>query len=118
MKLLLDEHHSPRIAAELAKAGLDVVAASSRERSGNISDEDLLALAASEGRAVVTENIADFCLLGTRWTTEGRSHAGIVLTHPRKFNRARSSYPGSLIAALKNFLEEPPPLGESWVWWL
>ncbi len=118
MKLLLDEHHSPRIASELAKAGFDVVPASGDERCHGASDEELLAIATAEQRAVVTENVADFMALAARWSADGRAHAGIILTHPERFNRARRSYPGTLIKALKAFLHNPPPTGDSWTWWL
>jgi Domain of unknown function (DUF5615) len=118
MKLLLDEHHSPRVALELTKAGFDVVAASGDDRCRGASDEDLLAMATAHRRAVVTENVADFMALGARWSADGRAHAGIVLTHPVRFNRALRSYPGILIKALKAFLQEPPSTGDSWVWWL
>ncbi len=118
MKLLLEEHHSPRVALQLTKAGFDVVPASGDDRCRGASDEDLLAIATAERRAVVTENVADFTALGARWSADGRAHAGIVLTHPVRFNRALRSYPETLVKALKVFLQEPPPTGDSWIWWL
>jgi predicted nuclease of predicted toxin-antitoxin system len=118
VKLLLDEHHSPRIAAELVKVGFDVVAGSSQPHTRNITDEELLEVAAADRRVLVTENVADFMVLATRWAADQRKHSGIVLTHHGKFNRSRSSYPGSLIRALSAFLKAPPPAGDSWVWWL
>lgn len=118
MKLLLDQHHSPRVASELAKAGFNVVAASRDDRWRGAGDEELLAIATTEQRAVVTENVADFMALSARWSVDGRAHAGIILTHPSRFNRALRSYPGTLINALKAFLQGPPPAGESWIWWL
>jgi predicted nuclease of predicted toxin-antitoxin system len=118
MKLLLDEHHSPKVAAQLVKAGFDVVAASSQDHTRNITDEDLLAVATDDDRVIVTENIADFAPLAARWAADGRKHPGIIVTHPAKFNRSRASYPGSLIRALKVFLSAPRPPGHSWVWWL
>jgi predicted nuclease of predicted toxin-antitoxin system len=118
VKLLLDEHHSPKVAAQLVKAGFDVVAASSQENTRNIVDEELLTAAAADNRAIVTENIADFIPLAARWAADRRAHSGIILTHPERFNRRRSSYPGSLVRALKAFLNDPPQSGDSWVWWL
>jgi predicted nuclease of predicted toxin-antitoxin system len=118
VKLLLDEHHSPRVASQLGKDGYDVVAASERDETRNIEDSDLLAYATTDGRAVVTENASDFVPLAVRWAAEGRTHAGIILTRPTTFTRARSSYPGTLIVALREFLREPPVTGDSWVWWL
>ena len=45
---------------ELAKVGFDVVPARADERCHGASDEELLAIATSDQRAVVTENVADF----------------------------------------------------------
>jgi Domain of unknown function (DUF5615) len=118
MRLLLDEHHSPRVASQLAKAGFDVVAASGDDRCHGASDEELLMIATSEQRAVVTENVSDFMAMAAQWSIDGRAHAGIIVTHPARFNRALRSYPGSLIKALNAFLRNPPPTGESWIWWL
>jgi predicted nuclease of predicted toxin-antitoxin system len=118
VKLLLDEHHSPKVAAQLVKAGFDVVAASSQENTCNIVDEELLTAATADDRAIVTENIADFIPLAARWAADRRPHHGMILTHPERFNRRRSSYPGSLVRALKAFLNDPPHSGDSWVWWL
>jgi predicted nuclease of predicted toxin-antitoxin system len=118
MKLLLDEHHSPKVAAQLVKVGFDIVAASSDEPTRNITDEELLAVATAADRVIVTENIADFSPLAAHWAVDGRKHPRVILTHPDKFNRSRASYPGSLVRALKVFLSAPPPSGDSWLWWL
>lgn len=118
MKLLLDEQHSPKVAAQLVKAGFGVVAASRHEHTRNITDEELLAVATADHRVIVTENIADFAPLAAHWAAEGRRHFGIILTHPGKFNRSQASYPGSLLRTLKAFLSAPPPPGDSWLWWL
>jgi predicted nuclease of predicted toxin-antitoxin system len=108
VKLLFDEHHSPRIAAALVKAGFDLVALSSQPHTRNITDEELLDIAAADQRVLVTENVADFIVLATCWAADQRRHHGIVLTHPGKFNRSRTSYPGSLIRALGAFLKGSP----------
>ena len=44
---------------------------------------------------------------------EGELHAGLILTNPRRFNRATLAYPGNLIAALATFLNGPPVTGNS-----
>jgi Domain of unknown function (DUF5615) len=56
VKLLLDEHYADDIAAALRAAGHDAVTVSERALKG-LNDEPLLALAASEVRALLT-NIA------------------------------------------------------------
>ena len=87
----------------MVKAGYDVVAASSNPQTRNIPDEQLLEAATADQRVVVTENIADFIHIASRLIRDGHRHPGILLTHPDKFNRSQSSYPGSLIRALKAF---------------
>jgi hypothetical protein len=118
VKLLLDEMHAPSIADALTKDSFDVVAVASGADLRGVSDADLLARAASSGRALVTENIVDFALLANQWATESRPHPGLIFTNPRRFNRATLAYPGNLMAALRNFLDDPPIDGQSWIWWL
>ena len=118
MKLLLDEMHAPSIARVLVESGEDVVAVAAEASLRGPPDADLLVHAAASGRALVTENIADFARLTGRWTTEGRSHAGLIFTNPKRFNRASVTYPGDVVAALRRFLAAPPVVGDSWTWWL
>lgn len=116
VELLLDEMHAPT--GQSRKLGHDVVAIAAGGDLRGVSDEEVFARAMALGRVVVTENVVDVLPIARSWTTDGRSHAGLLLTSPRRFSRARSSYPGDLIAALDRFLHEPPIEGESWVWWL
>lgn len=118
MNLLLDEMHAPSIVGALTEHSWDVVAVAAEAELRGMSDEDLLAHAAAGERALVTENVADFVLLATRWTGEGRAHSGLIFTNPKRFNRATLAYPGNLITALRRFLDGPPVEGESWIWWL
>jgi len=118
VKLLLDEMHAPRIAGVLTEDSFDVVAVAATQDLRGMADEDLLVYAGAAERAVVTENVADFMSLATQWAGDGRTHAGLILTSPKRFNRAALAYPGNLIVALSDFLNEPPTDGESWIWWL
>jgi hypothetical protein len=118
VNLLLDEMHAPSIVDALAEHSWDIVAVAAEAELRGLSDEDLLAHAAAEDRVLVTENVADFVLLATRWTGEGRAHSGLMFTNPKRFNRATLAYPGNLITALRRFLDDPPVGGESWIWWL
>lgn len=47
------------------------------------SDAALLASSAAAGRVIVTHNIRDFVALHHSWLTQGRTHAGIVVTPVR-----------------------------------
>jgi hypothetical protein len=118
MKLLLDVHHSPRAAERLRQAGHDVLAAAEDPRLAMLADDDLIRAATGDGRAVVTENAKDFDRIVRTWASTGEHHAGVVFTSPRRFQRAQSSYPADLVAALERFLSEPPPDHRDWVYWL
>jgi hypothetical protein len=110
--------HAPSIAAELTGEAFDVVAAAAQPELGGMSDEELLAYATTELRPLVTENVADFMPLATRWVDEHKAHAGLIFTNPKRFNRATLAYPGNLITSLREFLTDPPITEESWIWWL
>ena len=118
MKLLLDEMHAPSIAGALTDQGWDVVAMAAVGALRGMPDSAVLLHAAATARALVTENIVDFALLAGQWATDGRAHAGLIFTNPKRFNRASLAYPGNLMAALGRLLDAPPVGGESWLWWL
>ena len=44
-----------------------------------MADRDILALAAAEGRIMVTRNSKHFAPLAREWASLGREHAGIIL---------------------------------------
>lgn len=118
LKLLLDEMHSPIIAAALAEAGWDVIAVSAEPSLRSASDAELLDHAATVGRVLVTENIRDYMPLVKGRAVEGETRPGLILTNPKRFNRTSLAYPGNVIAALQALLEAPPTQGQSWIWWL
>lgn len=118
MILLLDEMHAPSVAVQLTGESFDVVAVAAQPELRGMSDEDLLAYASTERRALVTENVADFMPLANQWAGEHEAHAGLIFTNPKRFNRSTLAYPGTLITALREFLTDPPITGESWIWWL
>ena len=118
VKLLLDEMHAPNIAEALIDDSWDVMAVAANPELRGMPDVEVLAHAAENKRALVTENIVDFATLAAQWTSEGKAHFGLIFINPRRFNRATIAYPGTLMAALRRFLDSPPIDGESWVWWL
>ena len=103
MRLLFDEHYSPRIAEQLRRRGHDVVAARERAELRRLSDEALFALMASEGRAILTEDAFDFLPIVRAATVRGTDHFGVVLTSPRQFPRTSRAI-GRLVTALDAFL--------------
>ncbi len=118
VRILLDEMHAPGIADSLNAESFDVVAVAAQAGLRGTPDADLLAIAAMDGRALVTENVADFMSLASQWASAGRAHAGLIFTNPKKYNRASLAYPQNLARALRGFLIEPPTTGQSWIWWL
>jgi hypothetical protein len=118
LRLLLDEMHSPGIADALVADGWDVVAVARSPALRTRPDEELLAHAAEDRRALVTENVSDFASILNRWAANGRQHARVIFTSPKRFNRATLAYPGDLLATLRALLEDPPPIERSGTWWL
>lgn len=87
MRLLLDEHYSPRIAEELRDRGHDVVSVTERDDLRGLADLELWNRAATEGWALVTENVADFMPLVRQAAARGDRHLGVVFTSPRSMPR-------------------------------
>jgi predicted nuclease of predicted toxin-antitoxin system len=79
IKLYLDEHIWSGLPAALNRLGFDAIHACALGYVG-WEDSEQLAYAASQGRAILTFNVADFELLATEWFFFGREHAGIVLS--------------------------------------
>src|SRR5436190_21468123 len=79
LRLYFDRHIMTRLAVDLRGHGYDV---RTTEEAGmdTAPDEDQLAFATAEGRAILTYNIRDFAPLHAQWLAAGRSHAGIVVS--------------------------------------
>lgn len=79
VKLLLDEHIWLGLTEALTKRGYDVLHILNTDQSG-MDDEPLLALATSQGRAVLTYNVRHFAPLVRLWYEAGQEHAGLVFS--------------------------------------
>lgn len=80
-KAMTDEMVSPRRADAMRMRGYDVSSCHGEGRANHgIADEEQLAFAASEGRAIYTFNASDFRRIHGRWQSIGREHAGIILS--------------------------------------
>lgn len=110
---------SPLVAAELRARGHDAVAIKERDEWQSLSDADVVALARTEKRAVVTANIRDFRPLHTALVAPGGDgHAGMVFV-PASFRLTRAAT-GQIVAALEARLAEYPgeddlANGETWI---
>lgn len=110
MRLLLDELYPPSIAVALRDRGHDAIAVTEvgRELVGR-PDEAILAAAADDRRALVTENSADLIRIHRRFLADRRPHYGLVLTSNRSLPRHRvDAFIGDAIRALERLLAERP----------
>ena len=105
LRLALDHHYSPAIAAQLRRNGHDVVAAVERgwERT---DDEALLSICGEEARALLTSNVGDFATIARRWAAEGRHHAGLIFTADASLPRHRDGI--GRYVALDDLLRSSP----------
>ena len=105
-RLLLDAHLSGRaVGRALQDRGHDVRALDTEKDLEGLKDEDVLELAISEERVLVTANVADFLPLIGDLAESGRLHPGCILL-PSSF---RNEDFGPLISAIDRELQEVPP---------
>ena len=72
--------------------GIDAEGVDERGPLCGLADEELLVIAAREGRALVSENVADFMRLYGEWGAAGRRHAGIVIALSSRFSPIPAGY--------------------------
>jgi predicted nuclease of predicted toxin-antitoxin system len=81
--LYTDEMIPWELARQLQRLGYDVLSCEAAGRSNQrISDENQLAYATQQDRAILTFNRDDFLALDRQWKAAGRSHAGIIVSVP------------------------------------
>jgi hypothetical protein len=116
-RLLLDEMFSPAIAAALRDLGQDVIAVAERPDMRAMSDQEVFAWAASQGRWLLTENVKDFRPILLRALPAEAAVTGLLCTSSRSFPRSRKN-PGPRIQAIRSWLINGPPgapLAEDWL---
>jgi predicted nuclease of predicted toxin-antitoxin system len=80
LRLLLDANLSPRrIGDPLRAAGHDVLALAAHTSFEGLADPQVLELATTQERILVTRNSRDFAPLARQWAEAQRTHAGIIL---------------------------------------
>ena len=108
MRLLLDEMISWRIAKELREKGHGVVAVKrDRPELEQRLDPTVLAAAAAERRAVVTNNVRDYKPAHERALADGLTHYGVIYTYDDTLPRNRAAIP-RWVATLGELLESQP----------
>jgi predicted nuclease of predicted toxin-antitoxin system len=111
VKLLLDEMLSPVIAQQLRERGHDVQAIKGHPQHQALSDREVMNLARTQGRAVVTNNLVDFRPLYYEAVAPGGpGHCGVVFM-PGNYRRTKADT-GCIVAALEAKLAEFPGDGD------
>lgn len=119
MKLLLDEMLTPDIARELRARGHDVEAVAGHPDWEGLSDSQIMIVARTERRAIVTNNLRDYRPLHSEAITPGgRGHSGMIFM-PSSYRRTKADT-GRIIAALEAMLAQYPgetdlANGEAWL---
>jgi hypothetical protein len=101
--LLLDEMFTDDIAQQLRTKGYDVISVVADPALVGLPDDQILAYATAEGRALVTANIKDFIPLDTRYRAADQSHAGLILVSTKSFPQNRG-FPSAIATALATLL--------------
>jgi predicted nuclease of predicted toxin-antitoxin system len=84
-KIYIDEDVHDGLAAALRREGFDAISAREAGRK-QASDLEQLEFATSEGRAILSFNIADYEALAEQYFLEGKEHCGIIVS-PRRYFR-------------------------------
>jgi hypothetical protein len=108
VRVLLDAHVSgPRVGRRLEAAGHDVRALDQEPELEALEDEQVLTLATSERRILVTHNVSDFPAILRDWASAGRAHAGVVLVYGIAHNEF-----DLLVRGIRRWLELRPAQDE------
>ena len=79
-RLLLDEHIWAYLAKRLREQGFDVIHVTEADLVAS-PDDQIMAYAVGEHRAVVTFNIKDFIPLAIQYYEDGKEHYGVVVSN-------------------------------------
>ena len=105
MRLLIDEMYPPAIAEQLGKAGHDAISVQEDPEARALDDSAVCGLALSAGRALVTENAADFLGILRYRAATGDPAPALVITSNRSFPRHSAVFVGQAVRALCAFCE-------------
>lgn len=108
MKLRLDEMYPPAIAEQLRARGHDADAVAERTELRGLPDTEIFALAQTELRALVTEDVADLSKIANAYDQRGEAPYGLVLVDPNRYPRGSPGTIGRMVTELDRMLEEHP----------
>jgi hypothetical protein len=103
--------YSSRIAKALRDLGHDVVAVKERVELVGTADRELLTAMSAEGRALLTENVADVAPLVRSAGAAGDSHSGLILSSPASMPRSRRTV-GAFVTAVDALMRRFPGDGD------
>jgi hypothetical protein len=106
VRLLTDEHYATDIAIQLRAAGHDAVAVLELGMTGT-ADDELLAFATAQGRALLTNNVRDFATIALLWAKGGQDHHGLLFTSDESLPRGRGTI-GLYIELLERLFDANP----------
>jgi hypothetical protein len=107
---------SPIIAEQLRLRGHDVDAVAARNDLVKQPDFVVFAVAQREERVIVTEDLSHFQTLAHDVLSSGRSHAGLILTHPLTMFRGGPRSIGRAVSALSALLLSDVDLTDREIW--
>jgi predicted nuclease of predicted toxin-antitoxin system len=105
VRLLIDEMYPPAVAEQLRQAGHDAVSIHDDANTRGLDDSAVCSLALSAGRAVVTENAADFLRSLKYMVAAGEPAPTLIITSNSSFPRHSASFIGQAVRALYAFCE-------------
>jgi hypothetical protein len=115
--LLIDEMFTPLVAEALRGRGHNVISIHEHPGAIGLPDRQVLELAITLQRCLLTENVADFEVLRVQRLTDGQLCAGLLYTSQNRFPRTKSAM-GRLIDALDGACSEerlPNPGQVAWL---
>jgi len=104
LKLLLDEMYSARLAEALRAAGVDVRTVVELGFGGS-SDPEIFAAAIADGRALLTENVADLARISAEHVSAGQHHFGVLIALSSRFSR-RAAGIEPLVTAVRHIADQ------------
>jgi CRP-like cAMP-binding protein len=96
--------YSARLAEAFRAADVDVRTVVELGLAGS-SDPEIFAAAITDGRALLTENVADFARISAEHVSTGQHHPGVLIALSSRFSR-RAAGMESLAAAVHDIAEQ------------
>ena len=99
-RLYLDEDVIPELARILRAYSQDAISSHELGALG-LTDEEQLARASAEGRALLSFNYVHFLKVGRDWFLAGRHHAGIIISYHQYSRRELRALRRTVLALLE-----------------